>query len=63
MLQLIDSFALPPELKGQTLRVVAVNTYQYEYSSETELVLKGASSTPIFLHVEEEDGESWLISV
>lgn len=60
MLQLIDSFALPPELKGQTLHVIDINTYQYEYESETEFVIKGDSGTSIFLTVENDDGEEWV---
>lgn len=59
MVQLIDSFALPPELKGQTLRVAAINTYQYQYENEFELVLKGDSNRSIFLLVENDDGEEW----
>jgi hypothetical protein len=59
MLQLIDSFALPKALKGQTLHVVDVNTYQYQYESETEFVLKGDSGTSIFFTVENNDGEEW----
>lgn len=59
MVQLQDSFILPAELKGQTLKVVDINTYQYQYSSETEFVLRGDSRTPIFLVVENEDGEEW----
>lgn len=59
MVQLQDSFILPQELKGQTLKVVDINTYQYQYSTETEFVLRGESRTPIFLVVENEDGEEW----
>ncbi|MFT4924052.1 MAG: hypothetical protein ACI8WB_000130 [Phenylobacterium sp.] len=59
MIQLIDSFALPPELKGQTLRVDAINTYQYQYDNEFELLLKGDSNKSIFLVVENDDGEEW----
>ncbi|MFT5163665.1 MAG: hypothetical protein ACI9FJ_002262 [Alteromonadaceae bacterium] len=59
MIQLIDSFAFPPELKGQTLRVAAVNTYQYKYENEFELVLKGEGKQTIFLVVENDDGQEW----
>jgi len=58
MLQMLDSFALPPELKGQTLSVVAVNSYQYDHGDDYEFVLKGSSKHAIFLTVEEEDGET-----
>jgi len=59
MLQMIDSFALPPELKGQSLHVISVNTYQYEYENEFEFVLKGDGGTSIFLTIENDDGEEW----
>ncbi len=59
MVQMIDSFALPPELKGQTLRVNAINTYQYKYENEFELVLKGDGNQSIFLVVENDDGQEW----
>jgi hypothetical protein len=59
MLQMIDSFALPKELKGQTLRVTDVNTYQYEYENDFEYVLKGDTGRSIFLTIENDDGEEW----
>jgi hypothetical protein len=59
MLQMIDSFALPVELKGQTLHVTGVNTYQYEYENEYEFVLKGDNERSIFLTIEDDDGEQW----
>ncbi|MBD1582393.1 DUF4178 domain-containing protein [Pseudoalteromonas sp. S16_S37] len=59
MLTLIDSFAYPQWLKGQTLRVVAVNTYQYQHSAEYEMVLENNSGQVVFLQIEQEDGEQW----
>lgn len=59
MLQLQDSFILPKALKGQTLKVVDINTYQYQYASETEFVLRGEDRTPFYLVIENEDGEEW----
>ncbi|WP_018690802.1 hypothetical protein [Algicola sagamiensis] len=59
MLQLIDSFALPPELKGATLTVTQVNTYEYEYENEFEFVLKGPGQRSIFMTIENDDGEEW----
>ncbi|NQZ05650.1 MAG: DUF4178 domain-containing protein [Algicola sp.] len=59
MLQMIDSFALPPQLKGQTLHLIDVNTYQYEYETEYEYVLKGDTGGSIFLVVENNDGEEF----
>lgn len=59
MLQMIDSFALPPQLKGQMLHVIDINTYQYEYQNDTEFVLKGDTGSSIFLTIENDDGEEW----
>ncbi|BBN83069.1 hypothetical protein PA25_30540 [Pseudoalteromonas sp. A25] len=59
MLTLIDSFAYPQWLKGQTLRVVSVNTYQYEHNAEYEMVLESNSGQIVFLQIEQEDGEQW----
>ncbi len=59
MLQIIDSFAYPSWLKGQILKVNAVQTYQYERSSDTEFVLETDSGKVVFLQIEKEDGEQW----
>ncbi|CAH9062808.1 hypothetical protein PSECIP111951_02774 [Pseudoalteromonas holothuriae] len=59
MLTLIDSFAYPQWLKGETLRVVAVNTYQYQHSAEYEMVLESNSGQVVFLQIGQEDGEQW----
>ncbi|MBQ4834044.1 DUF4178 domain-containing protein [Pseudoalteromonas sp. MMG010] len=57
MLSVIDSFAYPSWLKGETLRVIEVQTYQYEHSSDTEFVLESNSGQVVFLQIEQEDGE------
>jgi hypothetical protein len=59
MLSIIDSFAYPQWLKGQTLRVTAVNTYQYQHSADYEMVLESNSGQVVFLQIEQEDGEQW----
>ncbi|GIU42511.1 hypothetical protein TUM4438_09260 [Shewanella sairae] len=59
MISLDDSFALPPQLRGQQLRVEAVNTYEYERKQQTEWVLKGHGSDTIFLSLDEDD-ETYL---
>ena len=59
MLSIIDSFAYPDWLKGQTVRVIDVQTYQYQHSSDTELVLETNSGQVVFLQIEDEDGEQW----
>lgn len=59
MLTLIDSFAYSSWLKGQTLRVVDVQTYQYQRSADYELVLESESGQVVFLQIESDDGEQW----
>ncbi len=59
MISLDDSFALPAHLRGQQLRVEAVNTYEYQRSQSTEWVLKGHSGEAIYLGLDEDD-ETWL---
>ncbi|MBC8797048.1 hypothetical protein [Shewanella algae] len=60
MISLDDSFALPAHLRGQQLRVEAVNTYEYQRSQSTEWVLKGHSGEAIYLGLDEDD-ETWLV--
>ena len=59
MISLDDSFALPPQLRGQQLRVESVNTYEYERSQKAEWVLKGHGQDTIFLSLDEDD-ETYL---
>ncbi|AUL74216.1 hypothetical protein ATS72_011705 [Pseudoalteromonas sp. 13-15] len=59
MFTVIDSFAYPLWLKGQTLRVIDVQTYQYQHSSDTEFVLETNSGQVVFLQIAQEDGEQW----
>lgn len=59
MLTLIDSFAYPQWLKGQTLKVTDVQTYQYKQSAEYEFVLESDSGKIVFLQIEREDGEEY----
>lgn len=59
MFTVIDSFAYPAWLKGQTLRVIDVQTYQYQHSSDTEFVLETNTGQVVFLQIEQNDGEQW----
>lgn len=59
MFSVIDSFAYPSWLKGQTLRVIDIQTYQYQHSSDTEFVLETNSGQVVFLQIEQDDGEQW----
>ncbi|MCG7562606.1 DUF4178 domain-containing protein [Pseudoalteromonas sp. McH1-42] len=59
MLTVIDSFAYPDWLKGQTLKVIAVQTYQYQHSADYEFVLESESGRAVFLQIEQDDGEEF----
>lgn len=59
MISLDDSFALPAQLRGQQLRVEAVNTYEFERKQMTEWVLKGHSNDSLYLSLDEDD-ETYL---
>ena len=60
MMQMIDSFSLPPQLKNQMLTVKEVNTYQYEYENEFEIVLQNSEGETLFLVITREDSEEQL---
>ncbi|MBT1444554.1 hypothetical protein KJI95_08425 [Shewanella sp. JM162201] len=59
IISLDNDFGLPAQLRGQSLEVVAINTYEFERSQETEWQLKGPSGAPVFLSLVEGD-ETWL---
>lgn len=59
MLTLIDSFAYPQWLKGKTLSVIDVQTYQYQHSADYELVLESESGKVVFLQTERDDGKEF----
>ncbi|ASM48340.1 hypothetical protein PESP_a0046 [Pseudoalteromonas espejiana DSM 9414] len=59
MFTVIDSFAYPSWLKGQSLRVIDIQTYQYQHSSDTEFVLETNSGQVVFLQIEQDDGEQF----
>lgn len=61
MIVLDDSYDLPAQLRGKSLQVTAVQTYQFEYETITEFVLKSDAQFSIFMSVEEEDGETDLV--
>jgi hypothetical protein len=63
MITLDDSFALPPQLRGQQLRVEAVHTYEYERSQNCEFLLRGHSGAAIFLSYVEEDDSYLSLSI
>jgi len=52
---LTDSFALPQALQGQQFQVTAVNSYEYEQSTQTEWSLQGNNERALFLSLEIDD--------
>jgi len=52
---LTDSFALPEILRGQQLQVTAVNSYEYEDSTQSEWALQGNNDLLIFLSLDIDD--------
>ncbi len=60
MLELVDSFGLPKELRGKTFQVMEINTYEYQHEKVTEFLLEGPEQLPVHMSVENEDGEKWI---
>ncbi|AVV85455.1 DUF4178 domain-containing protein [Shewanella putrefaciens] len=63
MISIDDSFALPTQLRGQQLKVEAVNTYEFERNQQAEWVLKGHGSDTIYLSIEEDDETYLALSI
>ncbi len=59
MLEMVDSFGLPKEIRGKTFQVVDINTYEYQRDTETEFLLQGPNDEPVYMTIENEDGERW----
>ncbi|NRA54961.1 MAG: hypothetical protein HRU23_12520 [Gammaproteobacteria bacterium] len=58
-----DSFALPSQLKGQSLEVTEVNCYEYEHHKNSEWVLRGNNDQLIFMSYEKDDDERLVFSI
>ncbi len=52
---LTDSFALPENLRNQQFQVSAVNTYEYEFTKQTEWALTSNNNIEIFLSLDVDD--------
>jgi len=52
---LTDSFALPEILRNQQLQVTAVNSYEYEQSTQSEWTLQGNNELLLFLSLDVDD--------
>ncbi|MET1254457.1 hypothetical protein [Aliikangiella maris] len=60
MLEMVDSFGLPEQVRGKTFQVSAINTYEYQRERETEFVLKGDDSFAVHMTIEDDDGEKYI---
>ncbi len=60
---LTDSFALPEILRNQQLQVTAVNSYEYENSTQSEWTLQGSNERLIFLSLEIDDSTELKFSL
>ena len=56
MIQLSDSFGLPPRLRNQTFKVIGISTYQFEHQFSTSFNLEGLNHDIIDLTIEKEGG-------
>jgi len=52
---LTDSFALPEVLRNQQLQITAVNSYEYEQSTQSEWTLQGNNELQLFLSLDVDD--------
>lgn len=63
MITLDDSFALPAALRGQSLQVTAISTYEYEHSKQFEWALQGSNSLQLFLSIDDDDQPQLVFSL
>lgn len=63
IITLDDSFALPSLLRGQSLEIKKINTYEYEHSKVIEWVLQGSTDDILFLSLEDDDVQTLVFSL
>jgi len=63
IITLDDSFALPSLLRGQSLEIKKINTYEYEHSKSIEWVLQGSTDDILFLSLENDDVQTLVFSL
>ncbi|MGB1297625.1 MAG: hypothetical protein ACPG8A_05075 [Psychrobium sp.] len=63
IITLDDSFALPALLRGQSLEIKQINTYEYEFNKSVEWVLQGSTDDILFLSVENDDVQTLVFSL
>ncbi|WP_444997049.1 hypothetical protein [Aliikangiella sp. IMCC44359] len=60
MLEMVDSFGLPTQIRGKTFQVMSVNTYEYQSERETEFMIQGDDAGTFHMTIENEDGEMFV---
>jgi hypothetical protein len=60
MVILDDGFVLPQDIRNQSFIVENISGYQYQYGVEASFRLRGDGRQPVFLSIDEEDGEAML---
>ncbi|QYJ74459.1 hypothetical protein [Shewanella sp. FJAT-52076] len=63
IISLDNDFGLPQQLRGQSLEVIAVNTYEFERSQETEWQLKGAGGDTLYMSLVDDDEPALCFSL
>lgn len=61
MLRFTNGFGIPEGLRGETFQILEVATYFYGDKPASQFVIKGASNQPIFLSIEDFDGEESIV--
>ena len=56
MIELSDSFGLPPRLRNQQFRVIGIVTYQFEHEFQTTFNLEGVNNDHLDLTIENDGG-------
>jgi hypothetical protein len=61
LIKFADSYGLPEGVRAETFKVQKVATYFYADEPCPQFVIKGASNAPLFLTIEDFDGEEFLV--
>jgi len=61
MVKFSGSFGLPEDVRGETFRVQKISTYFFGDTGTPQFVIKSGDNKPIFLTIEDFDGEEHLV--
>ena len=61
MIQLSDSFGLPPRLRNQTFKVIGLSTYQFEHQYETSFTLESVGDKKLSFSIESDAGRDTAV--